>query len=207
MSTPGLALLVLESVFNRVLRLDPEAPQRLAPLAGVVLAVRFVGLDLPLHLRFDADGVAFLREAPERVDVTISGPPLELLRVLLIEATDPAGFPEEISISGDIGTAQRVKSALRGLDLDWEEALSRVMGDVAAHQVGRTLRGLDGWGRRSIETLLGDAGEYLTQEVYAVPARSELEAFATAVDLLRDDVERLDRRVQRVSQRKQERNG
>lgn len=205
MSASGLALLALETVFNRAVRLDPDAPQRLAPLAGAVLAVRFVGINFPLHLRFDADGVAFLREAPDRVDVTISGPPLELLRVLLIEATDPAAFPEEISISGDIGTAQRVKNALRALDLDWEEALSRFMGDVAAHEVGRSLRGLHGWGRRSVETLLADAGEYLTQEVHAVPARSELEAFAAAVDLLRDDVERLNRRVQRLSQREQDR--
>lgn len=204
MSAYGLALLVLESVVNRGLRLDPEAPRRFAALAGTVLCVRLAGLDLSLHVRFEADGVAFLRETPDRVDVTVSGPPLELLRVLVIEATDPAAFPEEVTVSGDIGTAQRVKTALRALDLDWEEALSRVMGDVAAHQTGRTVRGLHEWGRRSMETLLADAGEYLTQETYAVPARSELEAFATAVDLLRNDVERLQRRVERLSQRRQE---
>lgn len=197
MNAPGLPLLLMETLVNRALRLDPGAPARLATLSGVVVGIRPQGLNLPLFLRFDRDGVTFLGDAPEVVDVTINGSPLGLLRVL-VRDREASGFPEDISIVGDVGAAQRVRRTLRELDIDWEEALSRVVGDVAAHQLGNAARGLQRWVRRSAQTLLLDTGEYLTEEIHAVAAKSELEAFVTAVDLLRDDAARLERRVRRL---------
>lgn len=200
MSAPALALIMAETLVNRALRLDPQAGERFTALSGLVLGVRLMGVDAAFWLRFDADGVSLLREKPDAVDVTVSGPPLELLRLLLVQGSDPADFPDEVSITGDVAQAQRIKRTLDQLDLDWEEGLSRIVGDVAAHQLGNAVRGLGRWSRRSAETLLLDLGEYLTQEVHAAPASTELEAFALAVDLLRDDVERLERRVQRLAQ-------
>ena len=46
--------------------------------------------------------------------------------------------------------------------------------------------------------LAGTAAEYVTEESRDVVARAELEAFHEDVDVLRDDVERLDVRVRRL---------
>jgi ubiquinone biosynthesis protein UbiJ len=76
-----------------------------------------------------------------------------------------------------------------------EEELSRVIGDVAAHQVGNAARAFLEFGRRAAGTLAQNVAEYLQEEGRDVPARTEAEEFNVEVDRLRDDVERLEARL------------
>ncbi|MBI3774144.1 MAG: SCP2 sterol-binding domain-containing protein [Gammaproteobacteria bacterium] len=85
-----------------------------------------------------------------------------------------------------------------GLDIDWEEHLSRFTGDVIAHQVGNAARSSQRWAQQSGAALLQDAGEYLKYERELLPDRAQVETFMQHVDVLRDDVERLEARVQRL---------
>ena len=47
-----------------------------------------------------------------------------------------------------------------------------------------------------------DVGEYLVEESALAPSRAEVDEFATRVDDLRDDVARLEKRVQRLAARR-----
>lgn len=87
------------------------------------------------------------------------------------------------------------------MDVDWEEQLSKAVGDVAAHQLGNLWRGLRGWGRRSADTLVRDGVEYLQQELHALPPRPAVEQFLSAVDTLREDADRLTARIERLRRR------
>ena len=73
--------------------------------------------------------------------------------------------------------------------------MSRLIGDVAAHQIGNTVRSLFGFGRRLGDTFLTNVGEYLSEESRDVPSRTEADEFIRDVDTLRDDVERFDARL------------
>ncbi len=196
----------LEAGVERLLRLDPEAPSRLAPLAGRVIAVELVGARdaggeeaiLRLYLLPHPGGMQVLGRYAGEVHTVLRGTPLGLAR-LALPGDDTRGlFAGEVSIAGDVETGQRLKRLLAGLELDWEEQLSRVLGDAAAHRAGHTVRALRGWGERTRDALAHTVSEYLQHERRALPTREEVSQWLAAVDTLRDDAERLEARVRRL---------
>lgn len=192
-----LGAYALEFALNRALRLDPDAPARLAPLADRIIAVHVEGTGLDFALVVQAGAVEILEGLHEAADVHVSGPPLALLRAAA--ARPGQGLPREVSVSGDAQLAQYLAKALGRLDIDWEEQAARVVGDIAAHALGNTARSLGNWSRRSRDTLLLDLGEYLSEEAGVLPGRAELERFYSEVDQVRDDVERLEKRIARLA--------
>jgi ubiquinone biosynthesis protein UbiJ len=82
-----------------------------------------------------------------------------------------------------------------------EEGLSRWVGDIAAHQVGRVLRGIAGFGRRTEQTIAADISEYLQEESRDLVTRTELEEFLAAVDEVREAADRLGARIDSLAQK------
>ena len=76
-----------------------------------------------------------------------------------------------------------------------------LIGDVAAHRLGRLARGALGWGRNAAATLLQDAGEYFSHERADLVSREEGEQFLRGVDALREDIDRLEARITLLAQR------
>ncbi len=189
----------LEAVINRCLRLDPETWQGLGELGGRLLAVELRGLDVTVYIRASADGLCLSGHSQEAPHTVLKGSPLTLLQMVLGDGQGQ-GFPEGLEIAGDVETARRFQSLLAGLEIDWEEQLSRITGDVAAHQAGNALRTLRNGCRQAGASLEQDAVEYLREEQELLPYRNEVEDFLAAVDVLRDDAERLALRVQRLQQ-------
>jgi ubiquinone biosynthesis protein UbiJ len=71
---------------------------------------------------------------------------------------------------------------------------------VLAHRAGELARHARQFFEASRETLFQDSGEYLQEEARLLPTRIEVAYFLGDVDRLRDDVERLQARVQRLIQ-------
>jgi ubiquinone biosynthesis protein UbiJ len=92
---------------------------------------------------------------------------------------------------------------LDGLDIDWEEHLSHLTGDIVAHKMGNLVRGIFSWGKQTTKILSQDAAEYLQEESRELPNRREVDAFLKNIDILRSDVDRLEMRVSRLSGRLQ----
>ena len=83
--------------------------------------------------------------------------------------------------------------ALQGHDAFMREA--RVVGAADfADALGSVLRGL----QQAARSLAQNVVEYLRAEQPALPRRDDLRGFLDAVDALRDDVERLDKRIARL---------
>jgi len=87
------------------------------------------------------------RDAGE-ADATLSGSPISLLSLVGPGAEDRLRG-SSIRIAGDAEVAQRFRDLLQRAQPDFEEELSRVVGDVAAHQVANVARGFFGWGRKA----------------------------------------------------------
>lgn len=196
---PAIVLVGLETAINRYLRLDPAALARLAPLAGKVIAVELRGLDRTLYMVPHAGGVHLLHDYLGTPDTIISGAPFSLLRLGLDKEGGRGPLLEgTVDVRGDMDAGQRFEAVLRDIDIDWEEQLSRLVGDVAAHQVGVVLRGVRDWGRRGADHLRRDVGDYLQEESTHLPRREEVDEFTAAVDRLRGDADRLAARVRRL---------
>jgi ubiquinone biosynthesis protein UbiJ len=202
MRLSGLALAGLEAALNRYIDLDPQARARLAPIEGRVLALEILGLGTTLYVIPGRAGLQVLGRIEGPADCTISGTPLALAR--LGATRDQAGelVTGGARVTGDTELGQQFGEALGRLDIDWEEQLSHLTGDLIAHQVGRGIRALLAWGTRTRDTLGLDVQEYLQEEARVLPARGEVELFQAEVDELRDDAERLEARVRRLESKK-----
>jgi len=195
-----MVLAGLEITLNRYLGLDPETMARLCGLTGKVIDVELRGLGITLHMAPHSGGIQLLHDYAAEADAVISGTPISLARVGLGEERGLV-FAGEVEIRGDVTLGQRFEAILRDIDIDWEEQLSSLVGDVAAHQVGNLVRDTLSWGSKTLETFGRDVSEYLQEESRHLPQRDEVETFLAEVDVLRNDVERLDARAKRLHAR------
>jgi ubiquinone biosynthesis protein UbiJ len=190
--TPTVIAAGLEMALNQYLRLDPDIPPRLAALDGKVIAIE-PGVGLSFYLLPSADGVRVVDRYEGEFSVRIRGPLVALARQWRDQRVDGG-----IAVEGDTAVGREFQTILAGLDIDWEEQLSRVVGDAAAHHLGNLWRGFRGWGRRTFDILSRDGAEYLQQELRALPPRHAVERFLSAVDILREDADRLAVRIERL---------
>ncbi len=200
MTTRDLALAGIEQAVNTLIGMDPLAAERLARLHGRVIAIHLKGVGLELNFIPGPDGkLQLLGSVEGEPDCRLSGSPLDLMRSG--DKTDgPAQlFAWRVTIDGDIELAQTFGDIVGGLDIDWEEQLSKLTGDIVAHEVGTTARRIGRWGKRSADVLGLDLAEYLTEEAQLLPRRHEVDAFLNDIDKLRDDLERLSARVRRLA--------
>lgn len=191
----------LEAALNRYLALDPAAMVRLAELHGQVICLEVLGLGLRVYVVPGPFGIQLLGRYQGDPACTLRCTPLGLARMgSTADSTDQL-FSGQAEITGDTEVGHRFGKILSGLDIDWEEQLARVSGDVLAHEVGNRARALTRWGGRVLDNLGMDLQEYLQEEVRLLPTRLELEAFLEDVDTLRDDEQRLQARVARLEDR------
>ena len=207
MTAQSVAIAGLQAIVNQVLALDPELAESLAELEGTVLEAHVQGVEKRIQLHPSATGVGVVlvdgdgQQSAVVADVTISGPPFTLLRLLgSLESVDGV-LPPDVSVSGELELVQKLNRLVKRANIDWEEPLSKLFGDSVAHEIGRGVHGFVSWARAASETFSSDVGEYLREERRLAPTRLEVDDFATHVDQVRDDVERLEVRVTRLNRR------
>jgi len=191
----------IESLLNRNIAGSTPARSLLQRLAGRTLEVR--AEPTPLRIRFSvADGrVSVSGGGEEEPDAVIAGSPLSLAALAGPEPEDHIR-QGAVRISGDAETAQLFQKLFKATRPDFEEELSRLMGDAAAHHVARAARGALDFGRRAFDTFTRNIGEFLTEESRDLPARPEVDAWVERVDRLREDVDRLESRLALVERRR-----
>jgi ubiquinone biosynthesis protein UbiJ len=184
----------LESVLNRNIAGSAAARRLCKQLEGRTLALQFTGLSLNLFFRSDGERMTIETTSADQPAATLSGTPLSFMRLAgpSPEAAIRAGA---IHIQGDAEVAQAFSELLKQAQPDIEEELSRIIGDVAAHQVGNVARAALGFGRRAVDTFTQNVAEYLQEEGRDLPTRTEADEFIAGVDQLRDDVARFEARI------------
>jgi ubiquinone biosynthesis protein UbiJ len=181
------------AVINHLLAREQWARDRLVPFAGQ--RARFRVAPLPdLVVEIDESGLVATGTA-EDVSLTLTIPPAALPRIL---ARDEAAL-REVGLDGDAALASTVQFLLQNLRWDVEEDLSRVVGDVVAHRMAGAARAFAAWQRQAAGRLGENVAEYLKDEAGLLMHSYELEAFGREVDEVRDAVERLDKRIQRLN--------
>lgn len=175
---------------NHLLRAAPWALEKLVSHAGKIVAVKLG----PVALRFAvmASGELCVAEPGRDADVSIDIPPSLLLRAM----TQGRTAFNDAAISGDTGFAQDLAHVAGNLQWDYEEDLSKLVGDIAAHRIGSTARGVSGWAKESTDSFLQMAKDFWTEERPTIAKSQEVAAFVAAVDELRDATARLEKRIE-----------
>lgn len=193
MSIIGAA--ALEKAIDTLLRLDPVSRQRLALLDGRVIRVIASAPLLDVTAIVTGGRVSVSSDHDDEVDLTISGSVVALRS--LTESQD-AVHSGEVSISGDIRVASHLREILAGIDPDWQELISPVIGDTATHKLERAGRDAMQWLSRTRESFGEDTHDYLVDEVHLVVNSDDLARFSDDVDELREDADRVAARFARL---------
>lgn len=187
-----------QQALSAYLALADEARERLPALSGRIVELQVRGLDLTLYFLPDDERIVVQAECDAPADTVLRATPIGLVKLGLATRASDVMLSGGVDIEGDVELGQNFKQILAASQIDWEEHISRLAGDAAAHQLGRAARGFFDWAESTLGTLQRDAGEYLREESEHVPRQEEVAEFLAGVDTLRDDVERMQARVQRL---------
>ena len=194
-------MLLLETVINRYLALDPEALHKMASFSGRIIELEVTGINRSLFLLPGEDGIQVSLDIGDaEPDTTLRGSPASLFRMGLASNVTNMLLRGEVEITGDTRLGQKFRNVFNSMDIDWSEPLAQVFGDAIANQLVEQGRKLFGWVGSSADSVTRSVGEYLQEESRDVVSETEIDMFCTQVDAVRDGVERLEARLQRFIQ-------
>ena len=179
-------------VLNHLLRGEAWAVERLRPFSG--RTARIVAAPFRLTFLVNPDGTV-AEAAAREPDVEISLPsPTPLAALRGREAT-----LDGASVTGASDFGCEIAFVLRNLRWDFEEDLSRIVGDIPARRFGILVKRLSNWQGEAMRNLGENVAEYLREEKKVLTARSTLGELGCAIDSLRDDLDALEKRVAQLS--------
>jgi ubiquinone biosynthesis protein UbiJ len=175
---------------NHLLEAEAWARDKLKPYAGQ--CVEFRSPPLPA-LRLDILDTGLLGSAAEdaatNLVVTIGAGALPAF----LRGED--ALLREIGIEGNADLAGTVQYLFRHLRWDVAEDLSKLFGDALAERMVTEGRRFAAWNRESTEKLAQNFAEYWTEEQPLLARPAEVRRFLAEADQLRDDLARLEKRV------------
>jgi ubiquinone biosynthesis protein UbiJ len=207
-------LAAVEASLNRGVYASMQATALARRLGGTAMRLDIEGL-APIRisavcgrLSLIAAGSPLDSQVREPVDATIAGSPLALLRLAGGGRADmpraASGHPARgagAAVSGDAEIANSYRELLALARPDFEEELSRLIGDVPARALSQFAEIALEWARRTRRTAGENVAEYLQEESRDLVNKPELEEFLHGVDTARETADRVDARIARLEQR------
>ncbi len=191
----------IEKLINKALSLDEETLYSLGTLEGKVIAFEFINTNLTVFLFPSEKGLTIHTSNEDKPDVLIKGTPSNFIMMMASSKNKSTGLPNDMQIIGDISLAQRFQEIMQNIDIDLEEPLSKWVGDTMAYQIGKFIRGTTRFATNTSKTLATDISEYLRFEINMLPDDLLVEEFSKEVDVLREDVERFEQKVNKLEAR------
>jgi ubiquinone biosynthesis accessory factor UbiJ len=196
-----------EALFNRNIAASTEARSLARRLEGTSLQVEIearlkvracvFNSGLALFNGADADAGAAHAGAP---DAVISGSAPALLQLLRGEGPS-AATRAGVQIRGDAEIANLYRQLFAAAKPDFEEELSRWIGDMPARRLSEVARSVRSWARRTRRTAGENISEYLQEEGRDLISKTEHEEFLSAVDAVRESADRIEARLKALEQR------
>lgn len=180
------------SVINHLLADEPWAREQLAKHAGKT-AVIDAGVAV-VRFAVAADGTVEAAAEESQASVTVRIKPADL--PLLMQDSERAF--SYVTIEGDAEFANAISHLSRSLRWDAEQDLSRWVGDIAARRIVSGARAAFDAARSTHRKLTENAAEYFLEENPMLVRPEAVDDFAADVVRLRDDIERLAKRIERL---------
>jgi ubiquinone biosynthesis protein UbiJ len=191
------ALSPVSRILNRNIQESTPARELCLQLSGTVAAIRVENTALVAYIRVFDEALDVVTSSSEEPDIVICGSLITLAK-MAGQSGEAAVRDGSLQLTGDAEQAERFQKLLFYAKPDIEEQISGVVGDIAAHRLGEIARGIGRWGRDAKRTMGDNIREYLQEESRDTPSRYEVERFTAKVNTLRDDVARVEARLNRL---------
>ena len=130
----------------------------------------------------------------ENYDVQISGSLISFAKLLRNNSSD-ARRDGTISMNGDVAVAQKFQKLFAMISPDIEEELSHFVGDIMANNIVTVSKKTGDWLNNTTDILQENIKEYLQEEIKLMPSKYEFNIFSKEVSKIRDDIERLEKKI------------
>ena len=180
---------------NHVLAQEPWARQQLALHAGKVACIDAGAL--ALRLRVSVDGAFEAAPVAQVPDVTIQ---VKLADLPVILSNRERAF-SYVKIAGDAEFANAISHLSKNLRWEAEHDLEKVVGQIAAIRIVSGVKAVFAAARDGQRKLAENMAEFLVEEQALLVRPSDLNAWSGDVARLRDDVERIAKRIEKLEQK------
>ncbi|MHC8441690.1 MAG: ubiquinone biosynthesis accessory factor UbiJ [Candidatus Eutrophobiaceae bacterium] len=189
---------LLEWFARQLLELDPETLESMRDIYGkrIHIRLRHFAPHILLSPSEEAIGVEFFEQptSPVLADVHLTCGVADFLRMVFGEGR--AGTGGNVEICGDLHVLHVLQKALSRYSPDWQEPVSKIIGDPLTQCLESGFGALQRQWRSSKKQFLRDVGEYLCYEKRVIVDSRSLREFCAEVDRLRGDVDRLAAHIQ-----------
>lgn len=182
----------LQAAINHLLGQASWAREKLMPFAGHAAQIKLPPFEAAFLIT--PEGSIAAPEPGAETEVTISLPATTPLLAL----QGKEAVMRAARIDGSAEFAQALGFVIRNLRWDAEEDLSRLVGDVAAHRIVKGGHGFAAWQQQAAQNFAANLAEYFTEEQPLIAKQADIAAFSADIDRLRDDVARLEKRLQLI---------
>lgn len=183
---------ILPAVINHLLAQEPWARDKLAAHVGKI-ACFDAGL---LNLRFRVAPGGMLEAAPADIpaNVTIRAQAIDL--PLMLQNRERAF--SYVQIEGDADFANAISQLSQTLRWEAEHDLSKLVGDIAAVRIVGSVKAVSENLQSSVQALAENTAEYFLEENPTLLRPQAVSDFGREVARMRDDVERLAKRIEKL---------
>jgi len=201
----NIALWPAEQLINGAIASDPHVQKKIAAFAGKAIQINTRMPALEIRVVMEADHIRLTAVDSAQyalpVDASINGPTGKLLQQLFDTSTKHALVDEDVELDGDVQLIQDLLTTIKTLDIDWQDYLAPVLGDVLTQQIGQSLDETRAWASDSRKRVQRSMEDYLKEEARLFPHEQQLRNFADNLDELKLRIDRVDARVQLLRQR------
>lgn len=193
---PVALLPAAEKLLAAALDADPASSLRLQQIGpGRLLCIECTSVPRwKLWLLTDKNRLRLLSASEDEADCCIRGTATALASLVLGDSRS-ALHSGDVTLSGDTDLATDIQRLIRDLDIDWEDRLAPLIGDVPIQQLGRHGRRAREQFRHGADRARETLKDFLHEESRWLPVRDEIEQFSEQIDELRLHLDRLEARV------------
>jgi ubiquinone biosynthesis protein UbiJ len=179
-------LYLAEKLTAACLKLDPGTRARLQELNGKCIAfiirdqVPYYQNGITIFVMPTLAGIELSADNTYVADASIALYAKDLLPLL-----QRADIPENLLVEGDHELLLKILDIVKQIDLDWEQAIAPVTGDVFAHQIGARVRETEKWLSQSIREARRLTREYLDEELPVAKQSPSFKPFFESVEKIK----------------------
>lgn len=190
-----LLLPALEMIVNHALNADPDALARVASIKNQVVEINCTDWEMQFYVAIDSQGLQFHKQYSGEANTIVRGTLNHFLHVLMKGGDTKTVFQYPIDITGNTHNIEVLRDAFKNIDIDFEEKLSYYLGDSIAHKLFFRLKKAKNRLKKSADNITEQTKEFIHCETKNLVSHKQVEQFYLDIAKLRDDVERMEARI------------
>ena len=197
-----LTLSTIQKGINAALSLDPGSQANVKKLLNKSIKINCESPSASFYIRFDSkDTITLHQLADQPHQLLLTGTGTEYVQ-LFSNLTDENAIANcKLKIEGEIGLLGSLVLLLANIEIDWEDALAALIGDLAAHPLADSIRRASNWAQQQPSNFNDALRDYIHYELQLFPAASEFKNFKTDINSFVNEITSIDQQLANIKKR------